>query len=55
MVLFCVAIRRDSVSLLRFLFLNKVHVFSCEMLPISCIIFIIIIIIIIITSFLFIY
>ena len=31
MVLFCVAIRRDSVSLLKFPFLSHVQVFSCEM------------------------
>ena len=31
MALFCAAIRRDSVSLLRFPFLSHVHVFSCEM------------------------
>ena len=30
MALFCAAIRRDSVSLLRFLFLCHVQVFSCE-------------------------
>ena len=35
MVLFCVAIRRDSVSLLRFPFLSHIQVFSCEMLLIS--------------------
>ena len=35
MVLFCAAIRRDSVSLLKFSFLNRVKVFSCEMLFIS--------------------
>ena len=29
--LFCAAIRRDSVSLLKFPFLTHVHVFSCEM------------------------
>ena len=29
--LFCAAIRRDSVSLLKFLFLSQVQVFSCEM------------------------
>ena len=34
-VFFCVAIRRDLVSLLRFSFLNHVHIFWCEMLPIS--------------------
>ena len=33
--LFCVAIRRDSISLLKFPFLNHVHIFSCEMLLIS--------------------
>ena len=31
MTLFCAAIRRDSVSLLRFPFLSHVQVFSCEM------------------------
>ena len=31
-VLFCAAIRRDSVSLLRFPFLSHIHIFSCEML-----------------------
>ena len=31
----CAAIRRDSVSLLRFHFLSHVHVFLCEMLLIS--------------------
>ena len=31
MALFCVAIRRDSVSLLRFPFLSQVQVFWCEM------------------------
>ena len=30
MPLFFAAIRRDSVSLLRFLFLSFVHVFSCK-------------------------
>ena len=30
MALFCVAIRGDSVSLLRYLFLSHVHVFLCE-------------------------
>ena len=35
MALFWAAIRRDSVSLLRFLFLSQVHVFSCEMLLVS--------------------
>ena len=33
--LFCGTIRRDWVSLVRFPFLNHVHVFSCEMLLIS--------------------
>ena len=33
--LFCAAIRRSSVYLLRFLFLSHVHIFSCEMLLIS--------------------
>ena len=32
MALFCAAIWRDSVSLLRFPFLSQVHVFSCEIL-----------------------
>ena len=31
MALFCAAIRRDSVSLLKFPFLNQVHVLLCEM------------------------
>ena len=35
MALFCAAIRRDSISLLRFPFLSHVQVFSCEMLLIS--------------------
>ena len=35
MALSCAAIRRDSVSLLRFPFLSKVQVFWCEMLFIS--------------------
>ena len=35
MALFCAAIRRDSVSLLKFPFLCQVQVFSCEMLFIS--------------------
>ena len=35
MVLFCDAVRRDSVSLLKFPFLNQVQVFSCEMSFIS--------------------
>ena len=34
-VLFCATIRRNSVSLVRFLFLSYVHLFSCEMLLIS--------------------
>ena len=41
--MFCAAIRRDSVSLLKFPFLSHVHVLSCEMLfvgrlkrPCSC-------------------
>ena len=34
-VLFCAAIRRDSVSLLKFPFLGHVQVLSCEMLFIS--------------------
>ena len=33
--LFCAAIRRDSVSFLRFPFLSHIHVFLCEMLLIS--------------------
>ena len=33
--LFCAAIRRDSVSLLRFPFLSHVHVFLCEMSLVS--------------------
>ena len=32
MALFCAAIRRDSVFLLRFPFLNHIQVFSCEIL-----------------------
>ena len=35
MALSCAAIRRDSVSLLRFPFLRQVQVFWCEMLSIS--------------------
>ena len=35
MALFCAAIRRDSVSLLKFPFLSHVQVLSCEMLFIS--------------------
>ena len=35
MALICAAIRRDSVSLLMFLFLSQVQVFWCEMLFIS--------------------
>ena len=35
MALSCVAIRRDSVSLLRFPFLSYVHVFSGEMSLVS--------------------
>ena len=35
MGLFCAAIWRYSVSLLRFLFLSHIHVFSCDMLFIS--------------------
>ena len=35
MALFCAAIRRDSVSLLKFAFLSHVQVLSCEMLFIS--------------------
>ena len=36
MALFFAAIRRDSVSLLKFPFLSQVQVFKCEMLFISC-------------------
>ena len=36
MELFCAAIRKDSVSLLRFPFLSHVHDFSGEMVLISC-------------------
>ena len=36
MALSCAAIRRDSISLLRLPFLNQVHVFSCDMMFISC-------------------
>ena len=32
MVLFCPAIRRDSLSRIRFPFLSHIHVFSCKML-----------------------
>ena len=35
MALFCAAIRRDSISLLKFPFLSHVQVLSCEMLFIS--------------------
>ncbi len=35
MVLFCAAIRRDSVSLLKFPFLSHVHLFSREMSLVS--------------------
>ena len=35
MALFCTAIRRDSVSLLRFPFFSHVHIFSCEMSLVS--------------------
>ena len=35
MALFCAAIRRESVSLLKFPFLSYIQVFSCEMLFIS--------------------
>ena len=35
MALSCAAIRRDSVSLLKFSFLSQVHVLSCEILFIS--------------------
>ena len=31
MALFCAAMKRDSVCLLRFPFLSYIHVFSCEM------------------------
>ncbi len=44
MVLFCAAIRRDSVSLLRFPFLSQVHVLSWDIILIIIIIIIIIII-----------
>ena len=44
MALFCAAIRRDSVSLLKFPFLSQVQVFWREMLFISRFIIIIIII-----------
>ena len=47
MTLFCAAIRRDSVFLLRFPFLSHVQVFSCEILLIRRLKVIIIIIIII--------
>ena len=36
MALFCVAIRRDSVSFFRFLFCSHVRVFSCEISPVCC-------------------
>ena len=36
MALFCPAIRRDSISLLRFPFLNHVHIFFSEKLLTSC-------------------
>ena len=35
MALFCAAIRRDSVSLLRFPFIRYIHVFLCEMSLVS--------------------
>ena len=35
LALFCAAIRRDSVSLLRFPFLSHIHIFPCQMLIIS--------------------
>ena len=35
MVLFCAAIRRDSVSLLKFLNFSHIHVFSCEISLVS--------------------
>ena len=53
MALSCAAIRRDSVSLLKFPFLSHVLVLSCEILFIILFIFIIIIIIIIIIIFFF--
>ena len=34
MALFCAAIRRDSVSLLRFPFLIDVYIFPCEISPV---------------------
>ena len=34
--LFCAAIKRDSILLIKFPFLSYVHFFSCEMLLISC-------------------
>ena len=36
MALFCVAVRRYSAILLRFLFFTLVHVFTCEMSLVSC-------------------
>ena len=47
MALFCAAIRRDSVSLLRFPFLSHVQIFPCEMPLVSRSTYIIITIIII--------
>ena len=46
MALFCAAIRRDSVSLLKFPFLNHIHIFLCKMSLIIVAIIIIIIVII---------
>ena len=51
MALFCAAIRKDSISLLRFPFLSHVQVFSCTILLISRFNIILIIIIIIIIVF----
>ena len=52
MALFCGAIRRDSVSLLRFPFLSYVHVFSWEMLLINVhrIVFLIIVVLLVLVS-----
>ena len=36
MTLFCAAIRRDSISLLRLPFLSRVNVFSCEISLVCC-------------------
>ena len=41
MALSCAAIRRDSVSLLKFPFLSHVHVLSCEIIIIIIIILLI--------------